>query len=237
MIQTWIDLRNHLLPPSVLWWPPTDLPILPGKEGRKKRRWTWQSWDWKAIFKALLPFLPPEFNLYKTNGFLEMQLCADSNVKTQRCICNLIHQIITTTAWLLQEGVQDGGHLLLKVARLVPNHHALQRPNPSLLHLWPTYTATGLRTHWRVWYKAQHKECRGKAGNAWQLPPSLSMGQLIPFYFLRKMTRGSPKKWISFHLATATRYDDSFDTCCCLICLSSWGEIPLGTRLKVSSEV
>lgn len=103
--------------------------------------------------------------------------------------------------------------------------------------VWPSYTATGLRSHWRVWYKSQHKLRKGKVGNAWQLPPSLSMGQLIPFYFLRKMTRGSPKKWISFHLATATRYDDSFDTCCCLICLSSWGEIPLGTRLKVSSEV
>lgn len=63
-----------------------------------------------------------------------MQLCANSNVKTQRCICNFIHQIRTMTDWLLQEGVQDSGHLLLKVARLVPNHRALQSPNPALLH-------------------------------------------------------------------------------------------------------
>lgn len=82
-----------------------------------------------------MPVTPLEFSLFEINGFLEMQLCANSNAKTQRSTSNFIHQVITMTACLLKKVVKDDGDLFLKLARLVPNPHALPR-SKSTLHTW-----------------------------------------------------------------------------------------------------
>lgn len=99
------------------------------------QRCTWQRWAWKAILKVLMPVVPLEFSFFKFNGFLEIQLRANWNAKTQSSCSNFIHQIITRTACLLQKGIKDHGHLFLMLARPVPNHHALPR-SKSILRTW-----------------------------------------------------------------------------------------------------
>lgn len=79
-----------------------------------------------------MPVVPLEFSFFKINGFLEIQLCANSNAKRQSSTSNFIHQIITMTAYLLQKGVKDQGCLFLMLARLVPNHHASPRSKSIL---------------------------------------------------------------------------------------------------------
>lgn len=90
---------------------------------------------------------------------------------------NFIYQTVTMAACLLQEGVKDHGHLFLKLARLVPNHHTLLM-SKSILRTWG-WTAKILQSYCTI----SHKRGGGHDCLVWQcwaMSPITSSLLLLP---------------------------------------------------------